>query len=102
MTLQIEHSEIQKQFFALIEGEKALLDYDFTHDEHVLEYKHTYVPPKLRGQKIAEKIVKFALDYARDHNYKIIPTCPYVQRFLERFPEYKLLVAYLGEPERNK
>jgi predicted GNAT family acetyltransferase len=40
--------------------------------------------------------VRYALDWARDHDKKIVATCPYVAKFLERNPEYGALAVRPG------
>ncbi|HVV68845.1 MAG TPA: GNAT family N-acetyltransferase [Gammaproteobacteria bacterium] len=91
MELVIQHDKLTKKFFADINGQIAELDYALEEDS-VLNYYRTFVPPELRGSQIGEKIVKFALDYARENNYKIIPSCPFVERIIARHPEYKILL----------
>ena len=93
MDLQIQHQPNQKEFVAEINGKKAVLQYEILADGKILDYYHTFVPPEFRGQKIGEKIVKFALDYAREKHLQVIPSCPFVEVFIDRHPEYKSLVA---------
>lgn len=54
---------------------------------------HTEVRPDFEGRGIASAIVRFALADARAHGWKVIPSCPYVQSYLERHPEERDLVA---------
>jgi predicted GNAT family acetyltransferase len=89
MQLQIQHDQEAKQFFADIDGNIAKLDYFIEPDGKTLDYHHTFVPEALRGQQIGDKIVKFALDYAKENNFKVIPSCPFVKTMIERYPEYK-------------
>ncbi len=91
MSLKIEHNENKHRFSAVVDGYECLLDYRVK-SPGVLEYYHTFVPIELRGQKLAEQIATFAMDYARATNSKVIPTCPYVQRFVGIHPEYKDLI----------
>ena len=48
---------------------------------------HTEVSPKFEGRGIAAALARFALDDARRRGLRVIATCPYVQRHLERHPE---------------
>lgn len=93
MDLQIQHHQNQKEFVIEINGKKAVLQYEILNAGKVLDYYRTFVPPEFRGQKIGEQIVKFALDYVRDNHLKVIPSCPFVQRFIDRHPDYQGLIA---------
>jgi predicted GNAT family acetyltransferase len=42
---------------------------------------------------VGEAVVRQALDTARSGGFKIIPTCPFVKKFLERHPDYQDVVA---------
>ncbi|HEX9107528.1 MAG TPA: GNAT family N-acetyltransferase [Longimicrobiales bacterium] len=59
----------------------------------VLDLQHTEVPRGARGGGVGDALVRGALEYARDHGEKIIPTCPYVASWLGRHPDYRDLVA---------
>ena len=53
---------------------------------------HTEVPPPFRGQHVGESIVRAALDVTRARGMTIEPICPFVNKFLQRHPEYADLV----------
>lgn len=50
----------------------------------VIDIYTTYVPEALRGQNIAAELVAAAIDFVKQNNLKIIPTCSYVERYIER------------------
>jgi predicted GNAT family acetyltransferase len=58
-----------------------------------LDLVHTEVPPAYGGMGYGTALVKAALTFARDEKLKIIPTCPFVKRYVERHPEAASLVA---------
>ncbi|MBA3562645.1 MAG: N-acetyltransferase [Gammaproteobacteria bacterium] len=89
--MKIEHDEKRRRFVAQIEGGEAVLDYDRVADD-TLDYKHTFVPPENRGRGIAGRLVRHALDYARDNDLKVIPTCPFVAAVIGDYPEYEALI----------
>lgn len=60
----------------------------YTEEKDTIELYSTYTPPQLRGNRLAEKVVRFALDYAKEKKLKVIPSCWYVKRFLEQYPDY--------------
>ena len=86
--LDIQHDEKVHKFFALIDGQEAHVTYALAGD-HVRDFQHTFVPEELRGKRIADQIVRFALDDTLREGYRFIPTCPFVHGFVERHPEYR-------------
>lgn len=54
---------------------------------------HTEVPDELAGQGIGSALVTTALQYAKDHNLKVLPYCPFVAAYLERHPEWHDIVG---------
>ena len=54
---------------------------------------HTFVPPALRGQGIAEQLVNALIDDARSEGFKIVPSCSYVEAQFRRHPEWADLRA---------
>lgn len=47
-----------------------------------IDFTRTYVPEALRGQGLAEKLVRAGLRWARQQNCPIQASCWYVARFL--------------------
>lgn len=92
MSINIEHLPEKHRFQAIVDGYECVIDYHQTADKSVLDYYHTFVSPELRGRHIAEELAIYALSYARQNHFKIIPTCPYIKVFIERHPEYQDLV----------
>lgn len=95
LEIETRHDPAERKFFAVVDGEEARLDYAPT-GERTLDYRHTFVPERLRSRGIGEHLVKDALDHAREHGTRVIPTCPFVRRIIERNPEYSDLLAEDG------
>jgi len=91
MELEIQHNKNRKRFFTFIEGREAYLTYE-NDEDNVLNFNHTYVPYNLRGRNIAAQIVGHALEYARENNFKVIPSCSYVRVFIEKNKQFSDLV----------
>ncbi len=92
MEFEIIHDKINQSFYSEIEGRRALLDY-IMRDDEVIDFTHTYVPIELRGKGIAAKIVREGLEYAKENNFKVIPSCSYVEAYIDRHPEYHNILA---------
>lgn len=90
--MQVEHEESGRRFVAQTDGGEAELSYE-TPREGVLDLVHTFVPADTRGEGVGEALVMRALDHARQNGLKIIPTCPFVLRWMEAHPDQADLVA---------
>lgn len=90
--LEIRHERDRSRFVAEADGRESVLRYEDRGDG-VLDYQSTFVPPELRRRGIASQLVHYALDYAREHSYRIVPTCWFVRQVIDREPEYADLVA---------
>lgn len=87
---EVVHNADEKRFEVRLGDDIAMIEY-LLHGKNITMH-HTEVPPAFEGKGVASKMAKFALDYARDHEYKVIPTCPFVNQYIERHPEYKSIV----------
>lgn len=87
MARKIDHDEAGRRFQADVERGEAVLEYELL-DGDTLDLRRTYVSEELRGEGLAGDVVRYALDWARHNDKRIVATCPYVARFLERNPEY--------------
>ena len=46
--------------------------------------EHTEVSDELKGKNVGYRLVTTAVDYARQHNIKIIPLCPFAKSVFDR------------------
>jgi predicted GNAT family acetyltransferase len=89
--IRVVHHAAQSRFEAVVQNQSCVAEYVMSDGRMI--FTHTFVPPELRGQGIAERIVRFALDDARSKGLKVTPACSYVARFIDRHGEYRDLVA---------
>jgi predicted GNAT family acetyltransferase len=87
MALDIQHDETAHKFYAVVDGREAHFDYSPVGDR-TFDFQHTFVPEELRGHHVADELVRQALDDTLRRGYRFIPTCPFVQGFVKRHPEY--------------
>ncbi|MCZ8520941.1 MULTISPECIES: GNAT family N-acetyltransferase [Paenibacillus] len=57
--------------------------------QETLVLNHTYVAPELRGQKVAEDLVRRVVDHARETGKKVVPACSYAHAQFRRHKEYQ-------------
>jgi predicted GNAT family acetyltransferase len=84
MNTEVIHEK--NRFFKKVDGLDCELVY-FLYDD-TIEFYHTYVPEPLRGQGLAWEIIQEGLDYAIANNYRVIPSCSAVKKFMDRHPKY--------------
>lgn len=54
---------------------------------------HTGTEPDFRGQGLAGKLTKFALDELRGRAMKVVPNCPFTANFIENDADYADLLG---------
>jgi predicted GNAT family acetyltransferase len=90
--LAIRHEPQARRFAADVAGKTAYLTYREL-DGRILDLDHTFVPPEHRGGGIASQLTVRALEYARERGFRVVPSCPFVAKYIERHPEYRDLRA---------
>lgn len=55
---------------------------------------HTEVPDALRGRGLATKLALFALNYAKEHQLKILPYCPFIAKYIKEHPDWEPYVKH--------
>lgn len=81
--LAIRHDRAERQFETTVDGHRAYLAY-VDLGKQTLDIYRTFVPDALRGKGIAAALTQHALDYAEREGYAVIPSCSYVERYIER------------------
>jgi len=88
--MEIKHIELDDRGAFIIKGEnKRLAELTYTRaSDGSMDINHTEVDESLRGQGVGEKLVKAAVEFAREKGIKITATCPYASKLLARNDEY--------------
>lgn len=81
--LSIHHDTSRHQFYVDLDGQRAVLAY-MSLGKQTLDIYRTFVPDALRGRGIAAALTEAALEYAGSGGYAVIPSCSYVERYMER------------------
>ncbi|PSR56516.1 N-acetyltransferase [Adhaeribacter arboris] len=89
--MDIIHDPDDLRFYAEVAGEEAELTYTYPEDT-VMDLDYTYIPPAARNKGLADQLVKAGLDFARESNFQVIPSCPVVEAYVKRHPEYHDIV----------
>jgi predicted GNAT family acetyltransferase len=81
--LPVVHDKPGHQFFISVDGHRAYLAYMDLGDQ-TLDIYRTFVPDALRGRGIAALLTQAALTYAHEQGYRVIPSCSYVETYMQR------------------
>ena len=57
---------------------------------------HTFVPPEMRGQGVAQRLVEALVADAREQGFTIVPQCSYIAALFRRNPGWADLLADPG------
>lgn len=87
----VKHSPEDQEFTVDIDGQGGELAYSLPADQ-VIDFNHTFVDEPLRGQGIADELIKTGLQYAEDNNLKVIASCPAVSAYIRRHKDYEKLL----------
>jgi len=91
----IQHKQTASRGIFFIPGEEEVLLAELVYmkkEPATMIIEHTEVDDELRGQNIGYQLVHHAIEYARVHQLKILPMCPFARAVIERKPEYKDVV----------
>jgi len=58
-----------------------------------IEFTHTVVDDAYEGQGLGSTMVRAALDEVRRDGVQVVPSCPFVKKYIQRHDEYSDLVA---------
>lgn len=88
--MQIKHKEIgSKGIFYIEENGEKLAEMTYSKAGHTLIIiDHTEVNEKLKGKGAGKQLVQAAVGYARKHQIKILPLCPFAKAVFDKTPEY--------------
>ena len=85
--MEVQHN-VDEQRFEVRQGE-LLAGLFYRRHGRALSLMHTEVPDELSGQGIAGRLIKAAMDYARNEQLPVVVYCPFVKSYLERRADLK-------------
>ena len=92
MSGALTNAEAQHRFELEEEGGLAFVTYILEGDQ--ITFTHTIVPEELEGRGVGSRLVRGALDEARQRELKVVPACSFVRHFIETHDEYQDLVGH--------
>jgi predicted GNAT family acetyltransferase len=92
----IHHDEVRHKFVARLGGREAYVRY--VRSGRTLKYTSTFVPSQHRHHGVGARLVEHALDYANEHGFEVVPSCPFVKWVADRNPAYRSVLAPPSDP----
>lgn len=87
----VRDNRSEQEFVLESDGRRAVAAYQLEGDTIV--FTHTLVPPEIEGRGVGSRLIRGALDAARDRGLKVVPQCPFVRAYIEKHPEMRDLLA---------
>ena len=94
--MQFQHSDNgqQGEFFHLNEAGQPIAKISYIwRGEHQIIANHTWVDECLRGQGVARQLLDGLVEFARNRQLKIVPTCSYVEVMFKREKSFEDVAA---------
>ena len=94
--MQFQHIDNQQngEFFLNNEQGQRIAEISYVwSDEHKIIANHTWVDDSLRGQGMARQLLDTLVEFAREKNIKIVPTCSYVEVMFRREKSFADVIA---------
>lgn len=88
---RVRDNRAEQEFELDVRGGRAVAAYQL--EGGTMVFTHTLVPPASEGRGIGGRLIRGALDAARDQGLRVVPQCPFVAAWIDRHPEYRDLVA---------
>jgi predicted GNAT family acetyltransferase len=79
--MDVGHNEAARRFEMKTQNGVAVIDYRTAPGE--VEFYHTEVPEADRGNGLGSEIAAAAVEWARRERLRIVPTCPFIRRYLQ-------------------
>ena len=92
MDMIVTHNSEKNRYDGTFEG-KLVGFIDYVPQGDVVELPHTEILPEYEGQGVGGKLVSATLDHLRAIDKKVIPSCPFVDSYIEKHSEYQDLRA---------
>jgi predicted GNAT family acetyltransferase len=87
----VRDNRAEQEFELEVDGHRAVAAYQLEGNRIV--FTHTKVPHAIEGRGVGSRLIRAALDSARDQHLTVVPQCPFVATYIERHPEYRDLLA---------
>jgi predicted GNAT family acetyltransferase len=89
MEIKFQENESKGAFYIEENGKRVATMTVSKAGGNILIIDSTEVDDALRGKNAGKQLVEAAVKHAREHNYKIIPLCPFAKSVFEKVKDYQ-------------
>jgi len=89
--MEFRHVESTRRFEALEDGQVAGW-IDCQRRGSAVAMVHTRVPDQFGGRGVGQGLAAYALGYARENGWPVLPDCPFIRHYIVGHPEFVALV----------
>ena len=82
----------ERHRFEINLGDGSFAIAEYTLPAGKIMFTHTEVPEAHEGQGLGTKLIRFALDAARERGLKVIPICPFFAAYMQEHAEVQDLL----------
>ena len=82
----------ERNRFEIDLGDGSFAIAEYTLPAGRIMFTHTEVPEAHEGQGVGTKLIRFALDAARERGLKVIPICPFFAAYMQEHAEVQDLL----------
>jgi len=90
-SITVVNNSDENRFEVVLGNDIAMILYKRVRGDRIIYY-HTQVPEAFGGKGIGSKLVRGALDWARENKLRVIALCPFVAGYVQRHEEYQDIV----------
>lgn len=93
MTITVQLNNEKHRYEATADGQ-AIGHIEYRVDGDTLDLFHTETDPAQGGKGYGTELVRQTLDQVRAVGKKVVPSCPFVKKFIDEHQEYADLLAH--------
>lgn len=88
---KVRDNRAEQEFELDLDGHRAIAAYQ--REGNRIVFTHTVVPLEIEGRGVGSKLIRAALDSARDQGLTVVAQCQFVAAFIRKHPEYRDLLG---------
>jgi predicted GNAT family acetyltransferase len=97
---EVKYLPKEKDVFAFEENGERLAEMIVSVSGKEMSVYHTEVDKRLEGRGAGKKLIEAMSDYAREHELRVTPYCPFVKSQFQKYPDKYSDIYQKEDPKR--